>query len=148
MVRFVWTASCGNKATINKKRSHSLPFLAFAVLQHVQKALFKNRTFPKQAKTRGCRDSTWLGSINESYKHKPNAASVSPAACTQRTHSCQSGHHEETGWRGGGGDRHFNLKEFFSHSGYRGGVEGTGKHNLCWSTFQSTCGDQIKLTEF
>lgn len=116
MVRLVWTGLCGNKATI--KTPQSPPFLAFAVLWKPF-FFFINTTW-------GCHDSTWLGSIHGSYKHKPIAAS--PAACAQRTHSSQSGHHEEDWW---GGDTHFNLKEFFSHSTAAVLKAQGGRLNLC-----------------
>lgn len=147
VVRFVWKASCGNKATVNKK---VYIFLALAVFQTT--ALKKRKKLKDISKTQGCHDSTWLGSIHESYKHKPAAAaSISPAACTQRTHSFQSGRPEKIGgW--GATDRHFNLKEFFlSQSGYRNCVEGTAKTQsvlvyvsvYMWGSDKTDCFDMM-----
>lgn len=58
------------------------------------------------------------------YEHKIRSSSPSPAACVQRTHSYQSGHHEEGLWGAeeAVGVGYFNLKESFS----------TALSTLCW----------------
>lgn len=68
---------------------------------------------------------------------------VSPAARTQRTHSSQNGHQEETG---GGWQTH--LRNFSTTLGSQACVEDPNIVPGPCVWLQSACGDQIKVSEF
>lgn len=82
----LWTDSCGTKATVSDSHIHR---------RREKKNPKQNRTVLK----RGCLDSTWFGSIHTFYKHKPIAASVSPAARLQQ----HRGHIHPQKWAPWGG---------------------------------------------
>lgn len=109
---------------------------------------------PLETKTGVRPDGTWLGSvsrpliINSSPSPSPPHTPAPLAACAQRTHSSQSGHHEEGRWgaeegvgwwwRGDCSGGTLQLKGIFFNGSISAGVEGCGRTQSCLSFAVST----------